>query len=101
MKKGLNILNYGEAAHVSEFIQHIQCMINHEIRPKETFKEHFDRLLKKYVDDPDAHIAINNFIAHQPKEVLSMVPWDAYEFGDPEATGKKWHNFNLFDAKEQ
>ncbi len=101
MKKVVEYLSYGEAAYKDELLPHITEMVHHEILPKETFKEHFNGFLKKYENKPEYHKAIQEFIANQPDDVLSMVPWDAYEFGDPEGASKQWHSFNIFDVRTE
>ena len=99
MKKAIEVLGYGEPTCKEQFIKHITEMVNHEIIPGETFGDSFERLKKRFEGDKERTAAIKSFIENQDESVLSMVPWDAYELGDPEECGKQYHNFNIFDLQ--
>lgn len=93
----LELLSYGDATHVSDYIQHISNLINHEILPKETFQEHFDRLLARV--DNNLKEAVKAFVDMQDKGILKSVIWELYNFEDPESSGRIYHNFNFYKGK--
>lgn len=91
----LIMLSYGEATRVEDYIQHVQHIVCHEILPKETLGEHFERLIGRWEGSPERQKAVTDLINEQDQGFVDLVPWDKYSFGDPEDEDRKYHSFGL------